>query len=92
MRLEDKIETTRKNFYSALRLCQEKEVRLYVQKCERSWKDEFIVYTDTWATNPNPTISVFLSDVSDEDFLMKLTKAIEMFWRHIKYKKGKKWI
>jgi len=81
-----KLEVTRKNFYQALRLCQEKDVKLYVQKCEYTLTDEFIVYTETWATNPNPTISHFLSDVSDEDFLVKLTKAIEMFWERIKQK------
>ena len=78
-----KLKTTRKNFYDGIRLCQEKGVRLFVQKCEYSLKDEFIVYTDTWATNPNPTIATFLSDVSDEDFLSKLNKAIKLFWEHI---------
>ena len=90
MKYKQKLEVTKKNFYQGIRLCQEKEVRLYVQKCETHFNDEFIVYTETWATNPNPTISTFLSDVSDEDFLVKLTKAIEMFWEHIKHKKGKK--
>ena len=90
MKYKHKLEVTRTNFYSVLRLCQEKGVRIATQKWERSFKDEFIVYTDTWATNSNPTISTFLSDVSDEDFMTKLTKAIEMFWKHIKYKRGKK--
>ena len=84
----NKLEITRKNFYDGIRLCQEKEVRLYVQKCERSLNDEFIVYTETWATNPNPTISTFLSGVSDKDFLVKLDKAIKLFWEHIKRKKS----
>ena len=86
MNYKHKLEVTRNNFYTAIRLCQEKGVRLYVQKCEVSLKDEFIVYTETWATNPCPTISHFLSDMSDEDFLIKLKKAIEMFWEHIKNK------
>ena len=90
MKYKHKLEVTRTNFYNGLRLCQEKNVRLYVQKCKYSLNDEFIVYTDTWATNPNPTIVNFLSDVSDEDFIIKLTKAIEMFWEHIKHKKEKK--
>ena len=84
---ETKLEVTRKNFYNGIRLCQEKRVRLFVQKCERSLKDEFIVYTDTWATNPNPSIGVFYSDVSDKDFLVKLDKTIKLFWEHIKRKK-----
>ena len=86
-KLENKLEVTRKNFHYGLRLCQKKGVRITVQKCEYSLNNEFVVYTETWMTNPNPTISVFLSDVSDEDFLTKLEHAIEMFFEHIEYKK-----
>ena len=86
--LEKKLKITRDNFYYGLRLCQEKGVRLFVQKNEFHFDDEFIVYTDTWATNPNPTISHFFSDVSNEDFLVKLEKAIKLFWEHIRKKKS----
>ena len=85
--LKKKFETTKKNIYKGLRLCQERGVKLYVQKCERSFLDEFVIYTDTWATNPNPTIATFLADVSDEDFLIKLEKAIKLFFEHIRTKK-----
>lgn len=84
--LEKILKTTKENIFNGLRLCQEKGVRLYVQKCETSFFDEFIVYTEIWATNPNPTIATFLADISDEDFLIKLEKAINLFWEHIKMK------
>lgn len=86
---ETKLEVTRRNFYLGLRLCQEKGVRIATQKCERSLRDEFIVYTETWATNPNPTIATFLSDVSDKDFLTKLECAIKLFFKHLSLKEGR---
>ena len=85
--LKKKFETTKKNIYKGLRLCQEKRVKLYVQRCERSFDDEYVIYTDTWETNPNPTISTFVADVCDEDFLIKLEKAIKLFFEHIRTKK-----
>ncbi|MCJ7790570.1 MAG: hypothetical protein MUP69_10440 [Candidatus Atribacteria bacterium] len=92
--LKDEIKIIRNNFYTAINMCSQAKgggIRMSVQKCERSFLDEFVLYKDTWATNPDPLVSVFLSDASDVDFISKLEDAIKKFYKtYNKIKKNKK--